>query len=548
MRKAFAFQILYLYLINAFCSVSGNNIVFKDNDIQTNARAIARQEKDSSEEYPAILGLELVSADSRKHIRSITGFDVISEVSPWTIVAKTTGGHLLKNVTYVKPFLNIVSKAPYPALGFRSETEYHPITLKRGKYTVSAHVNNEKWYEYVIPIFYDSNLPNIGPSSLKLPPTTSNGQTLAEIPNNLGKCDRKNGPSIEIVRSGIYYESYETIEVYSQVDWCSKSSVRSRLLQFKTIDGVNVTNLVETRVLQEYESKGDEIVKFFVGRECNPYLVYLEVCSKDKKEKPLCGTTHLKRIPRLPVPEPRLKFRPPIVLFLAPGDSIQIETVTVKVNHDISSETEGFSNGGHDFHGYKLKLKSIVEREDGKKTSTGWSSHLQSILKLDSISKKYNNSEAYIQYRSPKCKKAIQSWRKRYATKIFVDENTPSLVKQDFRLPDFSTPGIPQPELGETISIRIEAVNNGGGRRADGSPTELHYQWYIRREDMYYSKETYAEPIAGETRNVIDFKVDRCYSTICGLWECSNLGILYVDVCNTYGCRRSDGISIYTSC
>ena len=69
------------------------------------------------------------------------------------------------------------------------------------------------------------------------------------------------------------------------------------------------------------------------------------------------------------------------------------------------------------------------------------------------------------------------------------------LVKQDNVLPNFDTPVYPATVRMRSVTLRVRNMENpGGGKRANGKPTELHYQWYVRtREEFDYR--TYAEPI-----------------------------------------------------
>ena len=84
------------------------------------------------------------------------------------------------------------------------------------------------------------------------------------------------------------------------------------------------------------------------------------------------------------------------------------------------------------------------------------------------------------------------------------------LVKQDNVLPNFDTPVYPATVHMQSVTLRVRNVENpGGGKRANGKQTELHYQWYVRtREDFDYR--TYAEPIIGATGREITLKEDLC--------------------------------------
>ena len=94
-------------------------------------------------------------------------------------------------------------------------------------------------------------------------------------------------------------------------------------------------------------------------------------------------------------------------------------------------------------------------------------------------------------------------------------------MKQDNVLPNFDTPVHPATVHMQSLTLRVKNVENPGGRkRANGKPTEIHYQWYVlTREEFDY--QTYAEPIVGATGREITLKEALCNKNCYSRWGVS---------------------------
>lgn len=493
---------------------------------------------------PFITAYYIANAVNGEVNRRITKYDVISPSFPWTIVLNLTAP--AETLTYENPFQVVRNIAPYPLTGFSNATKFVPLDLSTGEHQVSAFANNMN--KYVIPysFFVDLTLPDRGPLPWDVIPVPIEGHGSMGIPNPQEGCERGNDEFkiLSVDPSESPYDSQQ-IQSFITIDWCSgMHAVRVRLMRYERKLLENRTFVDQSTVMQQIRATEVEFnVDVFHYKECQPYYYYIEACVKSSSYEIFCDTSSLKRVPSRQVPEPRIRYRPPIVIEMAPGDSIMIRNEIKVQVEDLDEETESLSNGGFDIHGISFELQGVVMNQSGSTRVLPWNFTDFVDIDLNNVSLSDNGTEVFSRYKDPECPERSDSWRGRYSTKIIVTNIVSGLEKQDERLPRFEQPFYPITPFGEQVTLRVNAVNEGGGRRKDGSSTSLHYQWYLRDQDSLMKTRTYAEPIPGATGNTLKIIATKCGGYVnCGRWGCHDLGILFVDVCNTYGCKRSEGI------
>lgn len=286
---------------------------------------------------------------------------------------------------------------------------------------------------------------------------------------------------------------------------------------------------------------------FFTSRSCNDRPAIASACFKGPVGKEVCSYSPVFSLLRREQPEPILKFRPPILLEVAPGDSVRVRFKLDRASD--AGKSSPFANGGVNFVVDKLKMKTRVVTAGGRRVSTSRfvSSHLvDRTLPIASkrISKFLDGAYINMMYATADCKSTFVNYGERWATKLVVRDAISSLVTQDVRLPKIDVPlKYPKTPIGTPVTLSVKARNIGGGKRADGSSPKLHYQWYLRRFTDFLEP-TYAEPIMGETSSTLTIPKAQCECVYCpSAPGCDGLLKYYVDVCNTYGCQRSGPVS-----
>lgn len=494
-------------------------------------------------EQPYISAFKLVNANTSKVYRSLTNFDVISAEYPWTIIAIVSpSSYKPRSVTFITPLRRTEYFAPFSLSGDTSRQGYFPLNIAPGLYTLSAYVDENTNRTTKIDFVYHTSLPQRGPLPTEVTPSPLGKEDKLHIPAST--CNRTSPARLYInhLQQSSYYQN--GFEALLELDWChDANSVRLRTMRFEQELSPDRATTTRTAVMSQgvydYIQYGVSLINF---RRCEPMFFFYEACVKSHTGDVMCHTSSLKYIIAEVVTEPRLEFRPPIQLELAPKDSAKIRTVTRKVSSG-ERKQDGLSNGGFDRHNYYHALQGVIDFRDGRKSTTPWKEGAAIDVLLKNVTGEDNGAVVFTRYAKPTCPGNFASWRSRYATTLVVSHNIPSLVQQDESLPSFSTPVYPPTRFGKTVSLRVNATNMGGGRRADGSATQLHYQWYLRTGDSFISERSYAEPIIGATASILWIKSARC-STLgfCSRWGCTGLQIFYVDVCNTFGCKRSDPI------
>lgn len=382
-----------------------------------------------------------------------------------------------------------------------------------------------------------------GPDPTDFPPSFYDTPDLRRVyaPIQPPSCNRTGAPlftNVFLIRDAFDLNS---ISIQSSIDWCSSANakVRFRVLEYSGTPQKPITRVV-TATTQSFVSTDYASVI----RRCEPYQVYVEACVRHAKNaRAACSTSQLYTINSEPVPEPRLKFRPPIELRLAPGDSAII------VQELVNTTRPGpLGNGGYDVGDRVFAIGTEITSQRGRVLkNTGLEQRTVSTVSIsgrDSRNPKrrfFNGASAYLTYAKPSCITNTDSFKDRHATRITVHKSVKSLVKQDTSLPSFSQPVFTPIRSGDSATIRVAANNTGGGMRMGGMKTELHYQWYIRTRD-YSTYPTYVEPMEGETSATLKLDSVVCQSPSYSRFVVLGLKEYYVDVCNTYGCKRSEKI------
>lgn len=485
-----------------------------------------------------VSSFRLVNTETSKAHRTLTQFDVICATYPWTIIAIVSpSSRKPRSVTFTSPFNHTEYFAPYALSGDTRKQGFKPVNLSPGPHTLSAYVDGYHQYVNRLDFLYHPSLPRRGPLQSELTPTPSDNANGLHIP--LSKCGRNSPPRLAIEYIAQTSYNPDCVEALLSVDWCSgKNSVRMRTLRFEQYISPNRTTSVRTVVLSQriYDNVQSGALVFNF-KKCEAMLFYYEACVRSRGNHVKCVTSPLKYMPPKALSEPHLGIRPPIEIQLAPGDTVKIRTVTSKWNKD------GLSKRSSDRHGLGYALQGVVELRNGRKSTTPWRIAAATEITMMNVSSDDDGAVSFLRYARPWCRDNIASWRQRYNTRLVVREDVKSLVRQDSSLPSFSTSQFPPTSFGELITFYVNATNTGGGKRKDGSSTQLHYQWYVLPDDHMIHERREAEPIPGATASGLQIDPTKCENSS----RCSGLGgiglqLYYVDVCNTYGCSRSTPI------
>ena len=494
-----------------------------------------------------ISGFQLIDISTNKQIRELRGYDVITTRDPVTVVAtipESSGP--VKYVTFSSPVFRREFFAPYSIAGDDRRGTFFPATFPEGKFVISAYIGDEVGRQSFRRVQFQPNFPRRGPHPSELEPEPLKRGTLV-APMARKSCRRTKGPSS--LQFFVFDSSYtfDVIELSVTTKWCAEddSNIRIRIISFS----IDTNATISTKVLFQKILKNPRNPSYFTttNRGCGDRFVYAEACVSRRAHggpELLCRTSRFQWIPKKTVPEPRLKWRPPIQILLAPGDAIAVETTTF-VPEDPYGATVGFSNGRDDDNDIDAVLRGITEKVDGT-LSTTLPSNKSVVVNVPNgrggVSLEDNGALLYVRYSEASCPKTEASWKSRYNTTIFVSKDHKSLVKQDKSLPTFETPVYPETVFMQPAMVTVEAENPGGGLREGGVPTELHYQWYLRTKDFLPLSRSYAEPIPGATGATLNIPEAQCSTGGCGGSGCFALLEYYVDVCNTFGCRRSEVI------
>ena len=438
-----------------------------------------------------------------------------------------------------------------PLRGTVRKPIYHPANLAQGDQIISAYpdddINEENFYLMEMPVRVDSDLPETGPLASEVTPIPLPGKELA-VPTIHVACNRTSPPGVSFYSSYASAYNFDEMNYDLNIEWCKGDAdkARIRLIEWKKDETGIVKTTVLSQTVAEYLQYQTTMLE---ARGCADRYIYAEACvSKPSKGMAnlLCGTSRFKLVPKRIVPEPRLKWRPPIKVMLAPGDAFEWKVQTW-LPPDRPDDIPPFSNDLDDTTKMKYGLQGVVEKHDGNITTSSKIVSTSVVMSLNEgatgVSLKENGTIIYANYSSATCMTSEGTWRDRYKTTILVSSKYKSLVRQDVSLPTIETPVYHETVFQAPARITVNASNPGLGLRSDGASTGLHYQWYLRKTAYHPSQRSYSEMIPGATEATLRIEKANCNpSGDCGRWGCSDLYKYYVDVCNTYGCRRSEAV------
>lgn len=280
---------------------------------------------------------------------------------------------------------------------------------------------------------------------------------------------------------------------------------------------------------------------------CNVRSIYIEACSLTSTGRK-CSTSTFFTLPHEETPEPMQAYRPPYILELRPGDKAQL---SIRATNSTQS-THGFTNGLNifDHPNRQFALQATVSLKFGRRLfsspiSLNGKASLSILPGKGGVPASFDGAAFTARFsRTDQCRlgNAAQFEDERYVTQIIVKPWIPSLVKQDSKLPTIvKTPTYPLTRFGERVTMKVQALNSGGGKRAGGNKTALSYQWLVRTID-HFDYRTYADVIIGATEKEIVLGDAKCNKSCGSRSGSTGLHIYYVDVCNTFGCVRSGAI------
>lgn len=491
--------------------------------------------------FPVALGagvsyFNIVNADTGKIIYRLSPNQNLSVLRPFNIVAVTKGK--VSRVVFTRPYNHVSTKPPFTL----------PLPLMHfsvGKHSVSAYINNRISTPFSTMLLISvPDMPRLGPQPSMIEPTSYLYPAMKRVGAPLAICPTAEPKDLilKYARSAYYFklfDKYEWDAVNLVSATCPEQLLRCRILSIRPVLKPNGTRTYETTVLKASVSKG--YTSKYLSPTCQPADMYIESCLKDEAGQILCRTTALFRIPRQIVPEPRLKFRSPYVLKIVPGSRARVKTVI-----HYSNARDGFHNGLYEIERNFFALTMVAISRHGielarSKTITGNTVSLTLGGKRNGVSKaSFDGATVFLEYRLANCTFNSDSYRRLYPTKLVVNDKVDGVLKRDIRLPSFNSFSFPVTLQGKTAVLRVRAQNSGAGRLRSGKKTVLTYQWLIRTQDLNPFK-TYARLLQGETRPTLTLKNLQCTDSVCGENGCEGDRVYYVDVCNTLGCKRSQG-------
>lgn len=483
---------------------------------------------------------ELYNAKTNKPIRNLTDLDIVTENVPLAIVARAVGA---KSVTFRSPMFRRDLRPPYSLSEKLPGGKFKPVPLPPGEHVISASVDDER-YENSILVRVQPDFPSFGPLPDQVVPKPLPKGDLP-IPDADPSCKRKGPPRVFIEEiENQHVELYPNDrDMYYRSAWCEEHRVRIRFIEWERSRDGKVTTIVLTQKQEKYHFSTSVRKKL----RCKMFYFFFEACvmkrEADGKKKPFCSTSRLRFLPALVAPEPGLRWRPPFFVKLAPGDSAVLKTVTNRPSD--YNNINGAVNDNGVFDDEKLVtnvIRGVFDSRKGKTSYTPWTRN-KSVstripLRKGGVTLRDNGSLVYVSYTTASCRTSTASWKGLWDTKVIVSKKHGSLVKQDTTFPVFELPEFPPTRINEPAEITVEAENPGGGMREGGKPVQLHYQWYLETQSTDFFKDL-PEAIRGATQKTLKIDKAKCDINSCFVTGCSGFQRYYVDVCNTFGCRRS---------
>lgn len=477
---------------------------------------------------------DLVQVPSGDTLEKLYDDIIITTTQSFAIVARIDGTP--NTVTFLNPFFQIEREAPYAIPANFPAGQLRPLKLTVGSYLVSAYVNDAAWNVTTIRIFIrPENVPPRGPMPNEITPKYED-PAFSTIMVPMTTCTAPM-PSITVKDLSFSNMSNSIYQISVVLKLCSDKNatnkLRLRVLSFDADDGGQPEVVV---LWAKIVSSG--LVQVPINVRCEKIVIYGEACVDTSSSKMLCATTNFRTVPPLPVTAPILSLTPPKVLELSPGD--QAKLVFRITNNTGSPYWGGVRNGKQP---YTLQL--FMVDANGSEIAR-WSKSTQNFAvariggKLCGIPPSLDGAKISLRYFESECGKS-GTFLGIFETVLSVSTSIVSLSMQDVRPPHFPQPMFPETIAGMQTRIAVAAVNRGNGERADGSATKLQYQW-LKKVEASGSELVYPSPISsanGPSLLISKAECDPPCGTIDG---CSSSVSYFVDVCNTFGCRRSAAI------
>lgn len=521
----------------------------------------------SHSEAAEILYFEAWNARTGGFVSRIKLNSIIAVDFPITIIPVTKGR--VQNVTFYRPQPFTATLYPFALLGMASP-------LSHGKRRVTAFVNGNP--NKMLDIYFfirHKKWPLYGPLTSSVPLRFSNSKfKTVFVPNSTCRHPKPMIERFEQVYFDLYSyrwvllcESNAPIAFETDIRTCSKGAYRYRETRMSyNVDSQSKSGSCNSSCQQRHSIQYTVVDARTFQYSKGWYNDYSERMELRQLERSRCAALHEARYFEVcfrfkgkiecetsivAVPNsngtlitPLLRFRPPIEIRIAPEDKVSVSMRAILFPNPLWF-THPFATGLITDGAVKpFSLQLHAQSLSGQLIA---SSARYPDSKLFSLPLKNpeNGTTVFFDYGYASCPDFRASGANHYSTTIIVDKSVKRLIKQDVRLPTFPEPTLKPTALGDPFNVTVYAKNEGGGLREGGAPTELTYQWYVL-EDIAYGAEIYPKRLVGETEPVlhIPYLYFRYYQ-----WGHSTQGflqILFVDVCNTFGCKRSVGLDTGT--
>lgn len=485
----------------------------------------------------------LVDASKGAIVTKLSDGDTIYVDHPFTIEAVLSDPVPLGediSVAFRSPWSYTARSAPYYLPGWESST-FRSESLLAQSLTLIAYPD-ENWKGRA-NITVDIRPTGVKFKQLRGP--ISSGRANKDVPLIAPNCQSQAPPKVEFASFELPYcdlgcFGYGAIV---RVKYCAAGSYSLRLMQIQHDSWYPQPSDQVVEILNHTIDAGTTSTGLFPPlNRCGRATMYAEACVRTSGGDLKCSTSRLFNVPAEEIDGPLPAWRPPFELQLHPGDRA---AVVLAFSNDTSNGRDGFSNGHSDRMGFKLFAVTRLKYgrrvfKNGPSLSARVKAHIPPASWKKGVFRSFNDAKVELEFTRPGCD-ARYSLEGRYATQVKVSKRVSPLALQDTQLPRFKTPVYPPTVFGQSATMRVVAENVGGGERKNGEKTKLSYQWYVRTQDGLYGT-SYAEKIVGATGSSITFADARCNVFCPSRYGVIGLHIYYVDVCNTFGCKRSKAI------
>lgn len=488
----------------------------------------------------------LVDASRGKAVKRLSDGETVYVDYPFTIEAvldRPVRSNEDGTVYFVEPEEYTACQAQYYLRGWRSST-FPSESLLPTNMTVSASAGNDYFNRTTISV--DIRPKGVAVSGLR--GRARVGLAADTVPFSSAGCPVARVPKVELdfVRAPFCGFGCVGYGASVRVDYCEKGNVLLRLMQIRhktwypsASDSVIEVSRTETG------AQASSTVLTPPENRCGRATLFAEACVRTADGGLKCGTSRFFSLPAEPIDGPFLKWRPPYQLKLALGDRAVLK---LAISNNTEGGNDGFRYARAAFENESppfSQLYAVLRLNYGRRTYVNGPIDGNQIFApipprwwKKGVSYFFNKATVALEFSRPGCDER-HSFEGRFATQLIVSNNIASLTVQDKRLPFFETPEYPPTVIGKRVTLRVKARNFGAGLREDGRETRLSYQWYVRTSEM---SNTFPRKILGATGPSITLEDARCNRECGSRFGITGLHQYYVDVCNTFGCRRSNVI------